>query len=283
MNYSPEVYQYIINHHKATGGQMETLIDIGCGPGLATRPLAPHFTQAYGLDPSEGMIAKARSLTTESDSNIRFEVSTAEELGSNLSPRVKDASVDLITAANAAHWFNMPPFWKAAARVLKPGGTVALWTSGGALAHPDMPNADAIQKVFDWHYEEYLRPYLTPGNILARERYVDLPLPWTIPEPIEEFDESGFVRREWGVDERFYTDMPEDGVSLNVFEKMTSTGSAITRWREAHPELVGTEKDIIRVIRREIERLLHEAGVEEGKERVKGVMQGAVLLLKKKA
>ena len=72
-------------------------------------------------------------------------------------------------------------------------------------------------------------------------------------------------------------------MSLDMFEKLTSTGSPITRWRADHPDLVGTEKDIIRVIRREIERLLHEAGVEKGKERVKGVMQGVVLLFKKKA
>lgn len=27
-----------------------------------------------------------------------------------------------------AHWFDMPKFWAAAAKVLKPGGTVAIWT-----------------------------------------------------------------------------------------------------------------------------------------------------------
>ncbi|KAF2656274.1 S-adenosyl-L-methionine-dependent methyltransferase [Lophiostoma macrostomum CBS 122681] len=283
LNYSPEVYKTILDHHKATGGQMNTLIDIGCGPGLATRPLAPHFTKAFGLDPSEGMIAKARSLSTESDTNIHFEVSTAEELGSNLSPRIEDASVDLITAANAAHWFNLPPFWRAAARVLKPGGTVALWTSGGALVHPEMPNADAIQKLFDWQYIEYVKPYLTPGNIIAREAYVNLPLPWTISDPVKDFEESAFVRRDWGAGEQFQTGVPEEGVTLDTFEKITGTGSAITRWRQDHPDLVGTEKDVLRVIRREIERLLHEAGVEKGKERVKGAMQGAVLLFKKKA
>jgi trans-aconitate 3-methyltransferase len=39
----------------------------------------------------------------------------------------------------------------------------------------------------------------------------------------------------------------------------------------------------MRIIRREIERLLHEAGVEKGKEVVKGSLKGVLLIVKKKA
>lgn len=77
--------------------------------------------------------------------------------------------------------------------------------------------------------------------------------------------------------------MGEPEVDLDTFEKMMGTGSATTRWRQAHPDAVGTERDVVRMLRREIERLLHEAGVEKGKEKVKGAMQGALLIVKKKA
>jgi len=40
---------------------------------------------------------------------------------------------------------------------------------------------------------------------------------------------------------------------------------------------------VVRMLRREMERLLYEAGVEKGKEKVKGSVQGALLVVKKKA
>jgi len=57
------------------------------------------------------------------------------------------------------------------------------------------------------------------------------------------------------------------------------------RWREANKDLVGTgtEGDVVQLMRREIERLLHEAGVEEGKEKVKGAGSGVLLVVKKMA
>ena len=59
--------------------------------------------------------------------------------------------------------------------------------------------------------------------------------------------------------------------------------SPVQRWREAHPEAVGTERDVVRTMMNEIERLLHEAGVEKGKEVVKGNLTGVMLMAKKNA
>lgn len=282
-NYHSSVYDCILDHHRSTGGQFDYLLDVGCGPGTAIRTISANFTHATGLDPSDGMIAVARGFggQTSTSEAIRFEISISQELGSNLSPPVTDSSVDLITAANAAHWFNMAEFWPAAARVLKPGGSVAIWTSGEIRAHPDMPNAEKIQAaMYQWE-EENLKPHMEAGSLLTRNRYQDLPLPWTLAEPVNEFEESSFFRREWKLGEPFY--QPEGEVDLDMFERMMSTGSAVTRWRQAHPEAVGTEEDAIRKLRRIFEKLLHEAGVEPGKEKVKGTVAGVVLIVKKKA
>src|SRR5215470_13906762 len=75
-DYHPSLYQAVINHHTSTGGQLDTLLDIGCGPGTAAQTLAPRFAHAIGLDPSEGMITTARSLggATSTSEPIRFEV-----------------------------------------------------------------------------------------------------------------------------------------------------------------------------------------------------------------
>ena len=280
-NYHPSVYQAILDHHNKIGAQFDTLVDVGCGPGTATRNLSPYFNQAIGLDPSEGMIKTARSLggSTATSESIQFHVSTAEDIGSNLESPIKENSVDLIIAANAAHWFDLEHFWPRAARMLKKGGSVALWTSGDVRAHSSMPNAAAIQNALDEHFEQHLKPFAEPGNLLARGRYVDLPLPWDLSKPVDEFDQSSFYRKEWGSGDQFHAGEPE--VDMDAFEAMMGTGSAVSRWRETHPDAVGTQDDVVRLLRREFERLLHEAGVKQGEETVKGTAHGALLMLKK--
>jgi SAM-dependent methyltransferase len=283
LDYHESVYNAVIDRHSSTGGKFDTLLDLGCGPGQAARALAPRFTNIIGLDPSEGMITTARSIPG-AEKPIRFEISSAEELGSNLDPPIADSSVDLITASTCAHWFDMDRFWPRAAKVLKPGGSVAIWVSGEAGPHPDVPNAKAIAAALKKNREENLLPFYEPGNLMASDLYVDLPLPWTIAKPVAEFDQSTYLRKEWEGGEPFYA-IPEQmkEAGMDMFEKIMGTVSSVTRWREANPDAVGTEKDVVRMLRREIERLLHEAGVEKGKEMLWSLATGVVIVIKKKA
>lgn len=287
--YHPKLYQIIIDYHASTGGQPTTILDIGCGPGTAIRELAPRFTHAIGLDPSEGMISTARSLGGVSSTSqpIRFELSTAEDLGSQLSPPISDFSVDIIIAATAAHWFDMSHFWPRAAQLLKPGGTVALWAVSSIYAHPSMPNHAAIQAAMSELEDRHLKPYMQPGSLLGLNLYTDISLPWTLARPVPDFDKSTFYRKEWNKDgacaegDEFF--MGQGTVDLDTLEKGLGTRSSVTRWREAHPDTVGTERDVVRMMRREVERQLHEAGVERGKEMMKGGVAGVLLMVKKRA
>ncbi|KAJ5211942.1 S-adenosyl-L-methionine-dependent methyltransferase [Penicillium cinerascens] len=82
------------------------------GRAMPVRDLAPYFINAIGLDPSEGMISNALSLGDVSSNfqPIRFEISTAADLGSESLPPILDSSIDLIIAATAALWFDMTRF-----------------------------------------------------------------------------------------------------------------------------------------------------------------------------
>lgn len=280
-DYNPKLYETIINYHKDGAGQFDTVIDVGCGPGFALRNLAPHFTNAIGLDPSEGMIKAARSI--DGSANIRFELSTAETLGSDLATPIPDQSVDLITASACAHWFDMPRFWARAAEILKPGGTVAIWGGSSMGVTSATPNYEAIQAVMD-QFNDDVEEYLLPGNVISRDLYKSLPLPWTSDPPVPAFKQSLFIRKEWhtGPDSEQYSYHAKViPISMDVMEVMVGTASPVQRWREAHPSEAGTEKDIVRMARRKIERLLHEAGVKEGEEKVEGDMKAVLLLFKK--
>jgi SAM-dependent methyltransferase len=287
-SYNTKLFDLIAEYHTSSGGELNTLVDVGCGPGQAVRDFAPRFINAYGLDPSEGMIATARSLGGETANSepIQFEVSGAEDLGSNLASPIADGSVDVITAATAAHWFDMDRFWARAAQVLKPGGSVAVWTSANIRPDPSMANGEAITTAI-WKLRETLKPYYVQGNLITSDLYIDLPLPWTVAEPVLEFDKASFFRKEWSTggdsesSSNFFANLRP--ISLDALEMIVGTGSPVTRWKQANPGDVGTERDPVKIMRREIEESFREVGVEQGKELLTGGVESVLLMLKKKA
>lgn len=206
------------------------------------------------------MLITARSLggVTSSSEPIRFEMSTAEDIGPGLVPPIPSASVDLITAAAAAHWFDMSRFWPRAAQVLKPDGTVAIWTADRFHVHPSVPNHETSQEILDNVLKVSLKDFMEPGNIISNDLYINLPMPWTLEPKLLEFEESKFVRKEWGpfesADAKGTSHMFGTlAVTLDKLEMMLGTTSSVTRWREAHPHAVGTEQDVLRKMRRDRE------------------------------
>lgn len=275
--YHQSVYESIIAQHTTSGGKLNNLLDVGCGPGLATRDLAAYFNHGIGIDPGESMIEVAQSMDikTSTSEPVSFKVTSAEDMAG-----IEDNSIDVITAANAAHWFDMPAFWRRAAQVLRPGGSVALWTSGEMVAHSDTPNYVKINEAFKRWQKDYLEPFYGIGNFLVRDQYRGLGMPWDAEPPVEVFDRATLFRKEWALDEPFH-DGQDGTFSLDLFEKMFATSSPVVRWRQAHPEALGTEKDVVRVIKNELAQLLRDAGVPEGKDVLKGASPGVVLMMRK--
>jgi hypothetical protein len=178
----------------------------------------------------------------------------------------------------------MPYFWQRAASVLKPGGTVAIWTIGSAKTHHSTPNAAAIQAAVDALNEGELQPYYEPGNRLALNLYVDLPLPWTMTPPVADFDKESYFRNEWGSEDNSREVLEDSGAEMDLvaIEKIWGTMSPVQRWRDEHPEKASTDEDIIKRLVRVIASLLHEAGVEEGKEMIKVVLKSVLMIVKKR-
>jgi len=148
-----------------------------------------------------------------------------------------------------------------------------------------MPNAVAIQAAVDEH-EELLKDFFIEGNRITRNLYTNLALPWTLSPPVKEFEEATFLRKEWGTDNKSEPSdeflAHQEPVDLDRFERILGTSSPVIRWREANLDKVGTELDVVRIIRNNIERLLHEAGVEKGKEMLRGGVKGVLLVVKRK-
>lgn len=139
--------------------------DAATGNGQAARGLADHFERVIATDISAEQIRHA-----EPHPRIEYRVASSENAG------LPGASVDLVTVAAAAHWFDQAAFGAEVRRVVRPGGILAVWTYHvGILAPP-------FDRVFHKLYWEIVAPYFAEGARLVDARYETLTLPG---EPLE--------------------------------------------------------------------------------------------------
>jgi len=141
-------------------------LDVGCGSGQLSLLLADRFEKVVATDPSAQQITNA----TPHD-RIDYRVAPAE------SSDLPDASADLITAAQAAHWFDLPAFFAEARRSLKPDGAIALISYAGMEARSEI---EAITERFRL---VTIGPYWPPERAMVENRYRDIALPFAPIEP----------------------------------------------------------------------------------------------------
>lgn len=134
--------------------------DCATGNGQAAVGLAKHFERVIATDASRPQIEQALA-------HPRVEYRVAEATHSGLG----DASVDLVTIAQALHWFDTPTFYTEVRRVLKPAGVCAAWGYGL------MRIAPAIDAVVDHYYRDVVGSYWPPerGHLDAGYRSLGFP------------------------------------------------------------------------------------------------------------
>lgn len=174
-------------------------VDVGCGNGQLTRLLALHFNAVVGLDPSADQIANAPA-----HEHIHYQCAPAEHLP------MADGSASLVAAAQAAHWFDLPAFYKEARRVAAPGGVLALISYGVLKLDPP------LDAPFQRFYRDEIGPYWPAERKLVDSGYATLEFPFEelAPPRLE-------IRREW---------------RLAEFLGYLSTWSAVRSAREAGRE-----------------------------------------------
>lgn len=142
--------------------------DCGAGNGQASVALARHFDKVLATDLSEGQILHA---TPHPRVNYRVALSDASGLAT--------ASADLVTIAQALHWFDFDNFYREVRRVLKPGGLIAAWSYGMILLQDDEGEKDEEANVILQHfYHEVIGPYWPPERHHVETGYSELPFPF---------------------------------------------------------------------------------------------------------
>lgn len=139
-------------------------LDCATGNGQAAQGLAAHFAEVVATDLSVPQLARAQPVA-----NVRYVAAAAEQLP------LDARTVDLITVAQALHWFATDAFYAEARRVARRGAVFAAWTYGLACISP------AIDAVVARLYHDVVGAYWPPERRLVESGYRDLPFPF---EPI---------------------------------------------------------------------------------------------------
>ncbi len=135
--------------------------DCATGNGQSARSLAQKFALVEATDVSVEQIDHAFK-----NKGIRYSVQPAEKT------LFDDESFDLVTVAQALHWFDYGKFWHEVHRVLKPGGIFAAW----AYTWPHV--SKEIDHIVQTKLLDVIEKYWAPNNHLAWNGYVDVPFPF---------------------------------------------------------------------------------------------------------
>ncbi len=149
--------------------------DCGAGNGQVAVELAKRFEKVFATDISENQIRNAVR-----KENIFYKVERAEQTS------FPNSQFDLITVAQAIHWFDFAKFYQEVDRTLKPHGVLAI------IGYPLLRVDEETDKVIGHLYENILCSYWD-----KERKYID-ELYQTIPFPYKEIKTSNFkAQYEW--------------------------------------------------------------------------------------
>lgn len=115
--YAPELAARIADALSLDG--TGRLLDVGCGPGIVTLPLAPYFGEVVGLDPDAGMLTEATARSNALRvTNARWVQARAEDLPLDL------GAFRTAAFAQSFHWVDRPLVAATVFAMLEPGGVV---------------------------------------------------------------------------------------------------------------------------------------------------------------
>jgi SAM-dependent methyltransferase len=159
----------------------EVAWDCGTGSGQAAVGLAEFFARVDATDASAEQIANAQA-----HPRVRYQTAPAE------SPTLADSSIDLISVAQALHWFDRDRFFSEVRRVARPGALAAVYGYSWFYLTP------AIDELTNRWLLQPVESYWSPNNRLLWDGYR------TIDFPFEEVSSSCLaIHLTWTLDQLF--------------------------------------------------------------------------------
>jgi SAM-dependent methyltransferase len=161
-NFRPRYPDALIDFVASIAPSRHLAWDAGAGSGQASVPLKARFRHVIATDISSEQIARARHHVL-----IDWHVAPAEDV-----PMIANESVDLVTVAQALHWFDHPRFYAEVRRVAVPGGAIAAWTYAPAKMEGE------VGAILHRYMYEDVGAYWPPERRFVENEYRDIPFPF---------------------------------------------------------------------------------------------------------
>ena len=163
--YPEEIYEFL---GKSVAFK-EQAWDCGTGNGQVAARLSNIFQRVYATD-----ISVQQLMNAQNKPNVYYSRQRAEKTN------FPEASFDLITVAQAIHWFDFETFYREVSRTLKPGGLITV------MGYGLFQSNEATNKVIDHFYRKIIGSYWDKERKYLDEEYK------TIPFPFEEIETPEF-------------------------------------------------------------------------------------------
>lgn len=185
-SHSPDYLKYRPRYPKEYFRYLSTLVeehdqawDCATGNGQAAHGLLPYFRRIIASDASIDQLYQAIP-----HERITYLLAMAEQVP------IEDSSIDLVSVAQALHWFSFEKFYAEVRRVSKPGGIIAASTYGWTTI------SESIDPIIRQYADEIVGPYWPPERTYVDNEYR------TLPFPFKEIDGPRFtMEQQWTVDE----------------------------------------------------------------------------------
>ncbi len=201
-HYPTELFDYLSD----IAPDNEIAWDCATGNGQAAVALASKFRHVIATDASKKQIKNAAP-----HERIEYRVAEAEKSG------IDSDKIDIITVAQALHWFDLDAFYSEAKRVLKPQGVLAV------LGYNLLQIGPNIDNVINGFYEEIVGPYWPPERRVIEKGYAHLAFPFAEMHPPQFRMEAhwslerllGYLRT-WSATQRFIAENHKDPTTAIV-------------------------------------------------------------------
>ncbi|KAF9932732.1 hypothetical protein FBU30_007382 [Linnemannia zychae] len=239
--YNSNFFKMLYNYHAKHNGEFNTAVDVGTGTGQVASILAEKFKQVHGCDASAAMLSNAVQKP-----NITYHVAKGEDLS-----MLPTASVDILTVAEALHWFDQPAFFAEVKRVLKPLGTFAA-IGYTFVVFDDHPRAS--MRIHDLgNQPDQFGPIWERGRLVVDNLYkcIEVPLQDVerhyFPKSVKSQLDAALIAADKESSESLPPIMGER-VTMNHFRNYLKTWSAYKTYCERYPsrpDIIDTTMDAI--------------------------------------
>jgi ubiquinone/menaquinone biosynthesis C-methylase UbiE len=156
--YPAALYDFLYAHITT----FDKALDIATGNGQVATELSKKFNEVHATDISAKQLAEAPALP-----NVFYKVEEAEESS------FPGNYFDLITVAQAIHWFDFDKFYSTAKKLLKQDGIIAV------IGYGPISVNDLVDPWLRYFYKNITGPYWDKERTYVDELYTTIPFPFT--------------------------------------------------------------------------------------------------------